>query len=73
MTVRRFHSIASWLSVVVAMVLAAQPVLAQGAADRGGPRESDSCVRWDPSFMRRISRNGEATEFFGSLQGESGD
>lgn len=34
MTVRRFHSIASWLSVVVVpMVLAAQPVLAQGAAD----------------------------------------
>jgi hypothetical protein len=38
--------------------------------DRGGPRISDNCVRWDPTFMRRISRYGEATEFFGGLQGE---
>ncbi len=38
---------------------------------RGGPRESDSCDRWDPAFMRRISGYGEATEFFGGLQGES--
>ena len=40
-------------------------------AHRGGPRESDSCDRWDPAFMRRISGYGEATEFFGGLQGES--
>ncbi len=40
-------------------------------AYRGGPRESDSCARWDPAFMRRISGYGEATEFLGSLQGES--
>ncbi len=39
--------------------------------DRGGPRISDRCGRWDPTFMRRISRDGEATEFFGGLQGES--
>ena len=39
---------------------------------RGGPRESDSCVRWDPTYLRRISGHGEATEFFGGLQGESG-
>ena len=39
--------------------------------NRGGPRESDSCDRWDPAFMRRISGYGEATEFFGGLQGES--
>ena len=37
---------------------------------RAGPRESDSCVRWDPPCLRRISRNGEATGFFGGLQGE---
>ncbi len=39
---------------------------------RGGPRESDSCVRWDSTYLRRISEHGEATEFFGGLQGESG-
>ena len=38
---------------------------------RGGPRESDSCVRWDPTYLRRISEHGEATEFLGGLQGES--
>ncbi len=41
------------------------------ASLRGGPRESDSCDRWDPAFKRRISGYGEATEFFGGLQGES--
>ena len=43
----------------------------QDAVIRGGPRESDSCVRWDPTYLRRISEHGEATEFFGGLQGES--
>ena len=37
---------------------------------RAGPQESDSCVRWDPTYMRRISEHGETTEFFGGLQGE---
>ncbi len=37
--------------------------------ERGGPQESDSCDRWDPAFMRRISGYGEATEFFGGFQG----
>ncbi len=39
---------------------------------RGGPRESDSCDRWDPTYLRRISEHGEATEYFGGLQGEGG-
>jgi hypothetical protein len=39
--------------------------------DRGGPRISDSCSRWDPTFVRRISEFGEGTEYFGGLQGDS--
>ncbi len=35
------------------------------ALERGGPQESDSCVRWDLTVTRRISGDGEATEFFG--------
>ncbi len=53
------------------------PRLSVRSAWRGdaGPRQprapSDSCVRWDPTLLRRISEHGEATEFFGGLQGES--
>ncbi len=45
-------------------------IIPEAARQRGGPRESDSCVRWDPTYLRRISEHGETTEFFGGLQGE---